>query len=598
MPVASSFRRRLLTAIVLAVLACGAYAAEAKPPVDMPSLFPGHAMAFGEVTGLGAQLGELRTSEHLAAWLASPQYERYMASPGYRKLQAVLDIAERQLGSDVWTLAKNLLAGNLAVGIYPKEGSEKPDVLVIIRTSQPTALAELRRKLDSVLVLAAEQLRASKSLAGIETLSLPNDVATLAWKDDWLAASTSRRLMDEAIKRLDGKDDDRSGGLAEDSSYQAMSKSVDWDQPESSRPSQRIFRGYLDLELLNKASGGRLIPEKLDNALASLLFGDVFELLATSPFAAATVDVDTNGLSITASVARNAEKLHDRYRAFFPAEGSGIAPPPQIADLIGGFTLYRDFAQWYVHRDELLQEQVLPGFDKFETGLANILPGRDFGEDVLPLVGKRITFVAAPQDYAHLDGEPGVKLPGMALILELAKPDEATPLLQLFFQTLAAILNLEAGQQGRQPWVVTSETYRDVQVFYAKYLEMPSGKELGIVFNFLPASARVGDRYILSSSLPLCKQLIDSTHEAVDRTNNDTPPKTALAELHFDSLAKILESDTEFFVGRMAQEGRSTEEARAEFAAILDFLHRFDSLRFGTEVSPQVFKVRLNGRWK
>ena len=97
----------------------------------------------------------------------------------------------------------------------------------------------------------------------------------------------------------------------------------------------------------------------------------------------------------------------------------------------------------------------------------------------------------------------------MAIIVELAQPDEGGALLQLLFQTLAAILNLEAGQQGRQPWVVTSETYHDVQVSYAQYLQKPSGEDLGIVFNFLPASARVGDRFILSSSLPLCKQLID-----------------------------------------------------------------------------------------
>ena len=47
--------------------------------------------------------------------------------------------------------------------------------------------------------------------------------------------------------------------------------------------------------------------------------------------------------------------------------------PPRVPELIGGFTLYRNFAQWYAHREDLLQEQVMPGFDKFETGLANLL---------------------------------------------------------------------------------------------------------------------------------------------------------------------------------------------------------------------------------
>jgi hypothetical protein len=195
----------------------------------------------------------------------------------------------------------------------------------------------------------------------------------------------------------------------------------------------------------------------------------------------------------------------------------------------------------------------------------------------------------------------------MALIIELAKPDEATALLQLFFQTLAAILNLEAGQQGRQPWVVTSENYNDVQVSYARYLKKPAGKDLGIVFNFLPASARVGEVFILSSSLPLCKQLIDAMQqnnvhggspEKVVRGSPGAAPKTMLAELHFDSLVSIVESNADFFIGRMAQEGRTTEEAQNEFSALVELLRRFDGVEATTEVLPNAFQVRLEGKWK
>jgi hypothetical protein len=185
----------------------------------------------------------------------------------------------------------------------------------------------------------------------------------------------------------------------------------------------------------------------------------------------------------------------------------------------------------------------------------------------------------------------------MALVIELAKPDEATALLQLFFQTLAAILNLEAGQQGRQPWVVTSENYNDVQVSYARYLKKPSGKDLGIVFNFLPASARVGDRFILSSSLPLCKELIDSFREP-GGASGSAPPRTMFAELDFDSVAGIVESNADFFIGRMTQEGRTTEEAQAEFESLVDLLRRFDAIQAATEVLPNVFQIRLEGKWK
>jgi hypothetical protein len=561
-------------------------------------MFPGGALAFAELNGLGEVSDRLRTTDHVAALLDSPQYQAYEASSAYQKVQAVREIVERQLGWDVWTAARKLLGGNVAVAAYPKEGSKQPDVLVILRTSEPSALTELRARLEPVVVLAAEQLQRTEELSGVESFKFPKGGAFLAWKESWAAFATSRSLLDGALARLtNGSAEDLPGGLLADASFQVMMQSTDWQTPVPGAENRRLLRGYLNMSLLSKAAGGKGIPEKLDNPLGSLLFGDVAAMLRSSPFAAVTLDAHRHGVKIAATLGRDAQKLNEPYRAFAPAEGPGVVPLPRVRDLIGGFTLYRNFAQWYAHRDELLQEQALPGFDKFETGLANLLPGRDFGEDVLPLIGQRLTFVAAPQSYAHLDGEPGVKLPGMALVIELAQPDEAAELLQLFFQTLAAVLNLEAGQQGRQPWVVTSENYHDVQVSYARYLKKPAGNDLGVVFNFLPASARVGDRFILSSSLPLCKQLIDALQQPAEDDPNESP-RTIQVELHFDSLAKIVESNTGFFVGRMTQEGRTTEEAKTEFSALMNLLRRLDDVQAATEVLPDAFKLRLEGTWK
>jgi hypothetical protein len=593
---------------MVCLVVCAGRLAAAEKPRAMPAVFPAGAIAFAELNGLDSKLEQLRSSEFLADWLGSPQYQRYQQSDDYRRLQAVLQIAERQLGWDAWTTATKLLGGTLAAGVYPKEGSNQPDVLLIVRPSEPGALADLRERLDPLLVLAEEQVRRTESVGGVETFALPEDAAFIAWRSQWLAISTSRALLDGALARLGGSSEaDKFVALNADDSYKKMATSVDWELPDGADQA-RILRAFVNTALLNKASGNKPIPEKLDNALGSLLFGDLLQSLRTSPFAAATVDIDGNGLSINTSLARDTADPNDAHQAFVPADGRGVLPPPRVRDLIGAFTIYRDFTHWYTHREDLLQEQILPGFDKFETGLANILPGSDFGEDVLPLIGKRITFVAAPQDYSHLDGEPGVKLPGMAILVELAKPDEATTVLQLFFQTLAAILNLEAGQQGRQPWVVTSETYRDVQVSYARYLQKPSGKDLAIVYNFLPASARVGDQFIISSSLPLCKQLIDTLREgntaasgaATDAAaaSDNAGPQTLRAELRFDALAELIESDTSFFVGRMQQEGRTADEAQSEFAALVDMLRRFDSIKAATELQPEVFQLRIEGTWK
>src|SRR6185369_7454915 len=91
-----------------------------------------------------------------------------------------------------------------------------------------------------------------------------------------------------------------------------------------------------------------------------------------------------------------------------------------------------------------------------------------------------------------------------------ARPEEGGDVFQLFFQTLSSILNLQAREQNRQPWIMGSETFGNVQISYGRYLKKPSGDQLPIVFNFMPASARVGDKFIISSSLGLCRNLIEA----------------------------------------------------------------------------------------
>jgi hypothetical protein len=81
-------------------------------------------------------------------------------------------------------------------------------------------------------------------------------------------------------------------------------------------------------------------------------------------------------------------------------------------------------------------------------------------------------------------------------------------------------------------------------------------------------------------------------------TTEGTPPRTMLTELRFDSVVEIVESNADFFIGRMTQEGRTTEEAKAEFAAVVDLLRRFDEVEAATEVLPNVFQIRLEGTWK
>lgn len=574
-----------LFVLVLVTSAGGLLArrAMAESPSLADSMPPG-AIAYAEIADLESVIDRVQGSDYLKQVLASPQFQELKKSPQYRQAQGGRKVLEKQIGMDLWTVGRKLLGNRIALAAYPKPNSQQPNVVAIIRVKDAATLAKLREQVEPLLEFAGATIKKSEIGKGVELITI-NGNAFLAITDQWIAASNNLDLLTKTVTLIS---DERGKSLAQDEAYQSMSRKME---------TKHLGHVFVNTGTLAKATGGRFgLPKKMDNPLASLLVGGILELAVRSPYAGLTLDVDEDQFVLSAGVDGKQSELGETYAPFFakPPE-TGTRPIPALPELIGGVTIYRDFADWYGHREELLQPQILPGFDKFEAGLANILPGKDFGEDVLPQIGKNFTFVAARQDYSHLDGKPGVKLPGFAVIFELGRPDEGAETFQLFFQTLSAILNLQAGQQGRKPWLLESETYKDVKVTFGRYLKKPTGDRLPLVFNFMPASARVGDNFIISSSVDMCRNLIDELKKPKSKKRVD---QNLHLEFHFDPFANIIEANQEFFQAQRVQQGRTAEEAKQDISAILNLLRYFKSLDFSTTATADAFTVQLKGEWK
>jgi hypothetical protein len=552
-------------------------------PDSLASAMPSGAVGFIEVTRLGQLLKRIQDSSYLQMVTTSPQFQGLQKLPQYKQGDAARKIVETQLGMDLWKVFENLLNDRLAVAVYPKEGNPAGNVLAVLRGVDPKVLAHLRERLDPFLTLAQEQLAASDPIEGTPVISF-KEQAFVALGDSWIAAASTRELLAKAHGLASGKEQ---GALADDQAFRTMSQQMG---------KEHLVRAFVNTELLTRTKGSRLTPERLDNPLISMFLGGISELAAGSPYVGLALDVKDDRFVLRSGIAGDSRKLDEAHRVFFSdPEGPGTPAIPQLPAIIAGFTFHLDLANWYRQREKLLEAPVLPAFDKFETGIGALLPGKDVGEDVVPLIGKNLTFVAAPQDYSHLDGRPGIKLPGFAVLIDLAKPEEGGDLLQMFFQTFSAIVNLQAGQQNNQPWVMTSETFRNVQISYGRYLKKPVGEQLPLVANFMPASARLGDKFIISSSLGLCRQLIEQLQTPATGAR---PNRNLNFEFHPDALADILLANKEVFQARAIQQGKEAKQAEGEFSTALQLLRFFDSFRLSTQVLPEAFQVQFEGSWK
>lgn len=576
---------------------------EAKPalkpllPLNGPILeaLPSGAIAFAESSRLDELIAAIKNSPAYQTVLESEQFKEFQESEEFKKLQNGLGLAKLFMQMDLWEAGEKILGGQVALAVYPKEKSKKPDLVFLLRPGDPSAWGKQRIWTDPALGLSAkrvERKRFSWGLKIYETKGEKEAPAYFALHKQWMAISSSLDLLEQTIslqltnpQELVNRKIKLAKALKEDAAFTKMAKTMGHDH---------LARVFVDVETISNATGGRLgLPKKMDNPLGSLLAGGIFELAAQSTYGTITLNTDEESFALEASFDGDPSKLDKRYQVFFSDHPkSGTTALPEVPGLIGGFTLYRDIATWYRSRDDLLIEDVLPEFDKFEAGIGNLLPGKDLGEDVFPLVGNNITFVSALQSYDHLEGEPGIQIPGFAFIIDLEEPEKGSDIFQLFFQTLLAVLNLEAGKQNRQPWLIDVQLHDDTKITSARYLEDPKGEDLPIVFNFLPASARVGDKYIVSSSLELCRQLVD----ALKKPASAPLDKNLHFEVRFQPLAKILAANSEHFEAQRVGEGRTAKQAKADVDLFLTLLRGLGSLSTSTSTNEDGFKLRVQGR--
>lgn len=571
-----------------------------EPAANADSLIsrlPQGAIGTVEVAKLAPLIERIETSDLLKSVLESPQWQEAQKQDQVQKALAGKAIAEGQLGMNLWQFAKTFFGDRIILGVYPpSNGGQQPDGVVIIRVKEAAALDQLWKRLSPLLPLAGDKLKVSDQEGGGRLIAL-NDGHLLVIRDRWIVLTKVKSLLDQTLQNL--ATTPATGGLADVAA---------WKQMTAQMGSDHEVQLCLNMGEFSRLAGHRFLPSKLDNGLVSLLLGGYIELAANSPYVGSVIDVRNNQVAWRTCVAGDPQHFDPAHKPFVLDAAAPVAALPPVNGLLHGFSLTRDFAGWYRNRESLLEAKLMPGFDKFETGLATFLPGRDFGEEVLPLLGQRLTIVSAPQNYAHLKGKPGVQLPGFALLLDLAKPAEANDLLSLVFQTVIGISNLQAMQEGRQPFVMSSESYKNTQIAFARYLKQPEGATLPISANFQPASARVGNRFVMTTNVEMCRQLIDTlqgdaavqTAPANGEANADRA--AGARDLYFDLspsvAADMLEANAAVLHAQSLQQGKSTEQATNELNALLKLLRQLTPVSFKSTRHTDRWELELQLGWK
>jgi hypothetical protein len=511
-------------------------------------------------------------------------FQKYQQSPEYGHVMMVKGIAEARLGTTWQAAVRDVLGSGICIAADPVSES----VLLFVRSRKP----ELLTKLNDLWIELAEGDAKNKgrpspvqseehqgirgwTFGGGEAHAIIEDLLIVSNKADALKAVIDR-FRDPAAR-----------GLASAGTFQ---------QARAAMPGGAIAWSWADLAAVRKQPNvEQALANRSNNPLGELLLAGVLDTVRYAPFATASVQLEGKRLRLRAELPREASKTAATRSWFFaapPEQGAPTSLAPK--EMIATFTAFRDLAGLWLAREELFDEKTSAGFAQADSQLGLFFSGRDFGPEVLGEIQPGLRFVVARQEYAADQPVPALKLPSFALVLGLKHPGEFAKQLLLAYQNIVGFTNIIGAQQGQPQLMQSTEEYQATTITKAVYGAPPKNTPRGKApanYNFSPSCARVGEQFIIGSTVGIVRQLVDRLKE----TSNTTTGDNASLSLEASPLAAILEDNRELLITQnMLTEGHSRTDAENAIGTLLQIVRLFNRAQIRLIADANVVALELS----
>lgn len=570
------------------------------------------ALVAHRTSGFGAELGRLAPeSSTFYAEIGQPQiildrllspvlYERlqaiqavadYYASPQYQQGRFVLGLLEAKLGTDWRAGLRQALGGGMALSF----DATTQGAVVAVRGEPGGFLGKLH---DTVLEFAEADLRNKGKPEGIPKVShrgvtywsMAPELHHALIRDpagDVLIVSNQSDSLKSAIDR---QVDMSAKSLLDTPEYQEAHKQVG---------EGKAAWGYANLNVIRGIPDVKKALEAKSNPLVEFLAGGILDAAERANVATAAVDWHGDELKLRLATPRDPSQTSARRQWYFAK--SDLAPvvfkePSQI----GSIVFDRAFGEMWGLRDDLFDEQSNAGLAQADSGLGLFFSGRDFGPEVLGELKPRWQFVFARQSFAADQPQPAFKLPAFAVVVQMKNPDAFSRHLLMAFQNIVGIVNITGAQNGQPQFLVATENRGGATISSATYFVEDSTPKTNapINYNFSPACARVGDRFIIGSTTQLTRQLVDAS-ASPDGGTTDAAPWTAedntRLAIDLAQLTGVLEDNREVMISQnMLSQGSDRAAAEKNIGGLMATLALLKKASAAVQVEANALSVEIS----
>lgn len=572
---------RILFAAILITTPLAAESPLKKSASADAKFYPSSAIVYAEISdpvGLISVIFDHPLREKIESL---QPYQMAIQSPGYRQFLLGRTMVEGQLQMEWREALESLLANGASFAIDAE--------------TQGGAIVIHGKDADTMNLFHEKLLEFAKRGENRDNINQGEyrDVQAYQIENTWYAVYEDRMLVtnkSELGKKIIDQLIDGGESLADNPRFQTAL---------SSRQSGIAGWGFVDVESIRDASvADAVFQNQINNPVLELMVGGIQSALKETPFATASLSANMGGIGLRLGMPYQTDWIPEEREYFFGTSGDGRGPAlPEVADTLFTLSTYRDFSEMWLRAGDLYNAEINDGFAQADANLTTLFAGRDFGEDILGSFESEVGFIASKKDFSDVLPRPTIKLPAFAAVFELKEPEAMTRELRRIFQSLIGFLNIVGAMNGQSQLEMNMEKIGDhAQMVTSEYVPEEDERDsttANIVYNFSPSVGFAGQRFVVSSSKELARELTLAKAPSPATIEPNTE-----ANLHASVLRDVLADNREQLIAQnMLADGNSREEAAAIIDLLLQVVDYFQdaSIRLGTkdEQLEAEFKIRV-----
>jgi hypothetical protein len=509
-------------------------------------------------------------------------------STNSRRFFQLVAYFEKQLGMKWPEIIDRVAGGGMAVGV--KVGPNPTPALLVVQARDQKVL----NKFVKLTLKVAEQELARQESKDRPVKGSYRKVETVQIGKEFCAAQAGSALLvsnNPTALHL-GLDVYLDGGTKSASQLTGITDG------RKLLPADPLGWAWLSFDNIRKFPQAKnLFAEKQNDTNLTVVFGSFLDLLRRSPFVCAGIYHKDNSFTTTIRFPSGKEGMPKSQAAFLPPDDQpGSLPLLEPKNVILSSTYYLDVPKFYEHRSELFNQQQVKTFENFDKSSGRFLGGVQFSK-LLTQAGSHQRLVIAQQTQPGYKTKPNQLFPAGAFIIEMRDPKEFGKSMETVLRAAALFTTAQFDLK------LVEEKRGDATVVGYRFAEKDKGKGRlrndvnKIRYNFSPCFVRVGNQFVISSTMELAAELVDlidkQTKEkkegspAVGRTRLYASGAVALMRAFHDQLL------TQTILGRAV----APDEATKEVEAAIDLVNELGYLQIQEQYHPKSFHYDIQWKW-